>query len=83
MSPVGIKCEEFWIMLKKVALPFYDFLGHRLDANVGLLQQKKRGVVAITWIAWKKGSNLLIVDLPPTCSLASAKLFILSVPWFP
>lgn len=27
LSPVGIKFEEFWTMLKKLTLIYYDFLG--------------------------------------------------------
>lgn len=27
LSPMGIKFEEFWTMLKKLTLIYYDFLG--------------------------------------------------------
>lgn len=38
----GIKCEEFWTMLKKLALIYFNFLGHRLDKKVRPSQHKKR-----------------------------------------
>lgn len=47
LSPVEVKQKEFWTMLKKLASTFYDFLGHKLDANVGPSQQKKHGIVEI------------------------------------
>ena len=47
LSPVEVKQKEFWTMLKKIASTFYDFLGHKLDANVGPSQQKKHGIVEI------------------------------------
>ena len=53
MSLEGVKWEEFWKMLKRVALIDYNFLGHRLNANVGPSQQKKGRILEITWIAWK------------------------------
>ena len=50
LSPVGGKREECWTMLKKVALIYYDILGHILEAQVGPSQQKKCGIVEISWI---------------------------------
>lgn len=47
LNPVGIKCEEFWTMLKKLALIYFDFLGHRLDEKVRPPQQKKHRVEEI------------------------------------
>lgn len=47
LSPMEVKQKEFWTMLKKLASTFYDFLGHKLDANVGPSQQKKHGIVEI------------------------------------
>lgn len=70
-------------MRKKLALLYYDFLGHQLDAMVESSQKKKHAVVEITRLTGNQGSNVLILGLPPTCSLASAMPFILSVPWFP
>lgn len=50
MSTVGIKCEEFWAMLKKLALIYYDFLGHILDENVEPSQQKQHDIKEIAGI---------------------------------
>lgn len=50
LSPMGIKPEECWTMLKKVALLYYDFLGHTLEVQVGPFQKKRCGVVEIPWI---------------------------------
>lgn len=44
LNSAGIKCEEFWTMLKKPALIYFDFLGHRLDKKATPSQQKKHRV---------------------------------------
>ena len=47
---MGIKCEDFWATLKKLALIYYDFLGHILDEKVEPSQQKQHGTEEIAWI---------------------------------
>lgn len=47
LNSAGIKCEEFWTMLKKPVLIYFDFLGHRLDEKVRPSQQKKHRVEEI------------------------------------
>lgn len=58
LSSVEIKYEEFWTMLKKLALIYCGFLGHRLDEKFGPSQQKKRGVEETTWSSFDLCYNL-------------------------